>query len=51
MKPLLCLLLAAAVALPAAAQTEYHFSPVNQANIATAAAQTEYHFTPLFSDT
>ena len=38
MKPLLCLLLAAAVALPAAAQTEYHFSPVNQANIATAAS-------------
>ena len=38
MKRLLCLLAAASLALPAAAQTEYHFSPVNQANIATAAS-------------
>lgn len=34
----LTLLLAAALALPALAQTEYRFSPVNQANITTAAS-------------
>lgn len=38
MKSLLSLLAAASLSLPAAAQTEYRFSPVNQANIATAAS-------------
>ncbi len=38
MKFLLALLASFALALPAAAQTEYRFSPVNQANIATAAS-------------
>lgn len=38
MKPLLSLLLALCAALPATAQTEYRFSPVNQANITTAAS-------------
>lgn len=38
MKSLLSLLVAACFALPAAAQTEYRFSPVNQANLVTAAS-------------
>ena len=38
MKFLLALLASIALALPVAAQTEYRFSPVNQANIATAAS-------------
>mgnify|MGYP002137079526 CR=1 FL=1 len=38
MKLLTALLAAFSLALPAAAQTEYRFSPVNQANIATAAS-------------
>lgn len=38
MKSLLSLLAAACFALPAAAQTEYRFSPVNQANLVTAAS-------------
>ncbi|MFG6464362.1 phosphate/phosphite/phosphonate ABC transporter substrate-binding protein [Roseateles sp. DXS20W] len=38
MKAITLLLAAAGLALPALAQTEYHFSPVNQANIATAAS-------------
>lgn len=38
MKSLLSLLAAACFSLPAAAQTEYHFSPVNQANLVTAAS-------------
>jgi len=38
MKSLLALLASFALTLPVAAQTEYRFSPVNQANIATAAS-------------
>lgn len=38
MKSLLSLLAAACFSLPAAAQTEYHFSPVNQTNLVTAAS-------------
>ena len=38
MKALISLFTALWVALPAAAQTEYRFSPVNQANIATSAS-------------
>lgn len=38
MKFLFSLLTVACVALPAAAQTEYRFSPVNQANLTTAAS-------------